>query len=369
MKALAVYPGKADSLHQEDVPEPSLDAIPDGRGVLVEMVRVGICGTDEEINAGQYGTAPAGSDFLILGHENLGRVVKAGANAPPELQPGSYVVSTVRRPGRSLYDAIGRQDFTTDDTYYERGISRLHGYLAERYVEDAAFVVPLPPVLSEVGVLLEPASVVEKGIAQAYAVQRRLFVWRPERAAVLGAGPIGLLAALALRLRGFDVTVYSQRVAPFLKSDIAEAIGCHYVSSKPHSLAEASKRFGPYDLIFEATGYSPLVFEAMAALGKNGVLVLSSVTGGGRTAEVPADTINQGFVLGNKVAVGTVNAARIDFETGAGDLIKAEALYPGWLARLLPTPVHGLDRYADLMAGHDPATTIKVYLEVLRAEG
>lgn len=364
MKALAVYPGKPNSLHLEDVPEPSLNEFPGGHGVLVRMLRAGICGTDQEINAGLYGTAPDSADFLVLGHENLGQVVEAGPGAPPELAPGRYVVATVRRPGRSLYDLIGRQDFTTDETYYERGISRLHGFLAERYVEEAAYLVPLPAMLSETGVLLEPMSVVEKGIAQAYAVQQRLFVWQPERAAVLGAGPIGLLAALALRLRGLDVTVYSRRPPPFLKSELAEEIGCRYVSSERQPLAEAGARHGPFDLVFEATGYSPLVFEAMEAAGKNGVIVLSSVTGGDRTAEVRADAINQSFVLGNKAAVGTVNAARTDFQFGVDDLLKAEVLYPGWLGKLLTTPVHGLDRYAEIMPALEQEDAIKVYVEI-----
>jgi threonine dehydrogenase-like Zn-dependent dehydrogenase len=274
------------------------------------------------------------------------------------------VVSTVRRPGGSLYDTIGRQDFTTDETYYERGISRLHGFLAERYVEDAAFLVPVPSLLAETGVLLEPMSVVEKGIAQAYAVQQRLFVWQPAHAAVLGAGPIGLLAALALRLRGLDVTVYSRRPPPFLKSELAEAIGCRYVSSERQSLAEAGAEHGPFDLVFEATGYSPLVFEAMEAAGKNGIVVLSSVTGGDRTVEVRADAINQSFVLGNKAAVGTVNAARADFLAGVDDLLKAEVLYPGWLGRLLTTPIYSLDRHAEILPALEQDDAIKVYVEL-----
>ena len=122
-------------------------------------------------------------------------------------------------------------------------------------------------------------------------------------------------------------------------------------------------KYGPWDLIFEATGYSPIVFEAMQALGKNGVLVLASVTGGEHMVEVPADKINQEFVLGNKVMVGTVNANREYFELGVRDLAQAEAEYPGWLARLLTHPVKGLDNYRELM---DTLTTakgaIKVYL-------
>src|SRR2546422_4955672 len=105
---------------------------------------------------------------------------------------------------------------------------------------------------------------------------------------------------------------------------------------------EGAKRYGPFDLIFEATGYSPVVFESMQALGKNGVLVLSSVTGGDRKIEVPADKINLEFVLGNKVMVGTVNANREYFESGVRDLSQAELEFPGGLNRLLTHPVKGV---------------------------
>ena len=204
MKVVAVFPGKAGSVHLGELDQPEVTDIPNGRGVLVEVLRVGVDGTDKEINAAEYGEAPPGSDFLVLGHESLGRVLQVGPKVS-EFRPGDLVVATVRRPGTSIYDAIGLQDMTTDDTYFERGISRRHGFLSEAYVEDADFLVLLPRSLGGVGVLLEPMTVVEKGIGQAYEIQRRLKVWRPKRAAVIGAGTVGLMAALVLRLRGLEV--------------------------------------------------------------------------------------------------------------------------------------------------------------------
>src|SRR5436309_3407692 len=184
MKAIAVYPGVPNSMHLEEVPEPRLDEIPDGAGVLVRVLRVGVDGTDKEINAAEYGRAPAGERFLITGHESFGQVVEVGPNVPGTIAPGGFVVASVRRPGQSVYDRIGLQDMTTDDEYYERGINLRHGYLTEYYVEDAAYLVPLPAGLREVGVLLEPLTVAQKGINQAYEIQRRLRVWQPRRAAV-----------------------------------------------------------------------------------------------------------------------------------------------------------------------------------------
>jgi glucose 1-dehydrogenase len=364
MKAIAVYPGKPNTVHLAELSKPSVDEIPNGRGVLVRVLRVGVDGTDREINAAEYGAAPDGYDFLIIGHESFGQVEAVGPNVT-ELRPGDFVVATVRRPGHSLYDQIGTYDMTTDDTYFERGINLRHGYLTEYYVDDPEYLVKIPQGLAEVAVLLEPTTVVEKGIAQAYEIQRRLRVWRPRRAAVLGAGTIGLLATLALRLRGLEVTTFALDRKPYLNADLVEAVGARYVSTMEMPLLDGAKEHGPFDLIFEATGYSPIVFEGMQALGKNGVLVLASVTGGARTIEVPADRINLEFVLGNKVMVGTVNANREYFELGVRDMAQAEAEFPGWLARLLTHPVRGLENYAELL---DTLTTargaIKVFCEV-----
>ncbi|HXJ03561.1 MAG TPA: glucose 1-dehydrogenase [Candidatus Acidoferrum sp.] len=364
MKAIAVLPGRPNTIHLREVPKPHVSDVPNGRGVLVKILRVGVDGTDKEINAAEYGAAPAGDDFLILGHESFGRVEAVGPNVT-ELKPGDYVAATVRRPGSSLYDTIGTYDMTTDDTYFERGINLRHGFLTEYYVDDPEYIVRVPSGLKEVGVLMEPTSVAEKAIAQAYEVQRRFRVWRPRRAAVLGAGTLGLLTTLFLRLRGLEVVTLGLTPGPYLNSTIVEAVGARYVSTKTMSLREASETYGPFDIIVEGTGYSPLVFEAMEVLAKNGVLVMVSVTGGERKLEIPADKINLGFVLGNKVAVGSVNANREYFETGVKDLADAELSYPGWLRRLLTHPVEGLENYETLLKTLTEAKcAIKVYCDV-----
>ncbi|MGH8636956.1 MAG: alcohol dehydrogenase catalytic domain-containing protein, partial [Burkholderiales bacterium] len=182
MRAIAVFPGKPNSAHLAELAKPSVSDVPDGRGVLVKVLRVGVDGTDREINAAEYGAAPEGYEFLVLGHEGFGQVEAVGPNVS-FLRPGDFVVATVRRPGSSLYDTIGLQDMTTDSQYFERGINLRHGYLTEYYVEDEEFVVKVPSGLRDVGVLLEPMTVAQKGITQAYEIQRRLKVWRPQTAA------------------------------------------------------------------------------------------------------------------------------------------------------------------------------------------
>ena len=150
MQAIAVIPGKPNSIHLREVPKPGLDEAPNGRGVLVKVLRVGVDGTDKEINAAEYGAAPPGDDYLILGHESFG-VVEAVSEDVKELAPGDLVTASVPRPGASLYDRIGLQDMTTDDTYFERGINLRHGYLAEYYADAADYLVKVPEQLKAVG--------------------------------------------------------------------------------------------------------------------------------------------------------------------------------------------------------------------------
>jgi len=345
MKAVAVFPGKAGSIHLAELQKPSLQDIPNGRGVLVKVLRVGVDGTDKEINAAEYGQAPPGSDFLIIGHESFGQVEAVGARVT-ELRPGDYVAATVRRPGSSIYDQIGTYDMTTDDTYFERGINLRHGFLTEYYVDEPEYIIRVPEGLKQVGVLMEPTSVVEKGIAQAYEIQRRLRVWQPRRAAVLGASTLGLLATMVLRLRGLEVVVMARTRPPFLNAQLVEEIGARYVSTQDLTLNKASEQLGPFDLILEGTGFSPLVFEAM---------------------DVLANKINLGFVLGNKVAVGSVNANREYFEMGVKDLSQAELQYPGWLSKLLTHPVDGLANYEKMIKLlTEEKGAIKVYVNVAK---
>src|SRR5881628_834119 len=241
MKAIAVYPGQKDSVHLAELPTPSLDEIPNGRGVLVRLLR---CGVD-------------GTDFLTIGHENFGRVEAIGPNVA-EFAPGDYVVATVRRRGTSIYDQIGAYDMTTDEVYFERGVSRRHGYMTEFYVDDPEYIVKVPDGLRDIAVLAEPLSVSEKGIIQAFEIQRRLKVWQPRRAAVLGAGTIGLMAALILRLKGVEVTAFGRTQAPYLNSYLLDAIGARYVSTQDVSLRDSVPLYGPFDLIYEATGFAPI---------------------------------------------------------------------------------------------------------------
>lgn len=369
MKAVAVIPKKENSVHLVEMDKPKTSDIKNGRGVLVEVLRVGACGTDREINNAEYGVAPEGYDFLVLGHENFGRVVEVGENVR-EIAVGDFVVATVRRPfGQSIYDTIGQQDFTTDAEYWERGISRLHGYWAEFYAESADFLIKIPPKIAEIAVLLEPLSIIEKGLKQAEDIQKRLDIWQPKTAAVLGVGNVGLLTVMALRMRGFAVHGFGRDAREgYVNAELLEEIGATYDSTAEISVTDSIKKYGEYDLIFECTGYSPIIFDAMQSLNENGILILASVTGGERKTDgVASDVINQKFVLGNRAMVGTVNANREHFEMGVKDLALCEAMYSGWLKQMMTHKIEGLENFAqafDILNNGAKYKAIKTYFEV-----
>src|SRR5436189_1391711 len=243
MKAVAVLPGRPNSVHLQEIavprvsdqPHPHVCRIAEGRGVLVKVLQIGVDATDREINEALYGNAPPGGDHLVIGHESFGQVVEVGDKVT-EFKPGDFVSCTVRRPGGSIHDLIGRNDVTGEEVYYERGINLCHGYLTEYFVDDAEYVVKVPAGLTHLGVLSEPASVCAKAIEQAFLAQQRLQVWNPRLAFVLGAGQIGLLATMMLRLRGLEVYTVATTPGPHRKAEIAGAYGATYVSTRQTSL-------------------------------------------------------------------------------------------------------------------------------------
>src|SRR5438034_9402576 len=245
MKAVAVLPGRPNSVHLRESPPPRLTdqphphvcRIPEGRAVLVKTLQIGVDATDREINEALYGNAPPGGEHLVIGHESFGQVVEVGDRVT-EVRPGDFVSCTVRRPGGSLHDKIGRNDLTSEEVYYERGINLCHGFLTEYFVDDAEYVVKVPAGLTHLGVLSEPASVCAKAIEQAFLAQQRLQVWNPARAFVFGAGQIGLLATMMLKLRSIEVYTLATTPGPHHKSEIVAAYGATYVSTKQTSIAD-----------------------------------------------------------------------------------------------------------------------------------
>lgn len=326
MRALVVTPKEKGSGRVIDVPEEDRPG-----DVAFRTLAVGICGTDVEISQGIYGEAPPGSDYLILGHEALGVVETVPAGA--QLKPGDLVVPVVRRPcGQCHPCAVGQWDMCLTGNYTERGIKGRHGFLSERVREREAFLVKLPPGLEKTGVLVEPTSVVAKAVRQVELAQNRL-PWEPRRAAVMGAGPIGLLATLLLTQKGLQVAVMDLAAPDSKKAQAVRALGAEFIPSP--KTAHDRQEIGEFDLIVEATGFSPLLFEAVGHLRRNGCLVLTGVTGGHHRVTVDSDVLNQSLVLENHLILGSVNASMQDYRTAVAALSRAESDHPGWAASLI----------------------------------
>jgi len=330
MQAVTVTPGQRDSLRVLEIPDvQSADG-----DVVVRVLQGGLCGTDAEITSGLYGEAPPGSPYLVLGHENLGVVESAPAGSA--LSAGDLVVSTVRRPcpERCLPCRSGENDMCLTGHYRERGIQALHGFMSERYVEDPRYVVPVPSGLRPVAVLVEPMTVAQKTLEQTFRIQGRTS-WAPRQAVVLGAGPVGILAAAAMRIRGLEVTVVSREPEGSARDALLQEAGIRYSSTTSTPIVDLPRRLGAIDIVLEATGAAALIAPAMSLLGRNGVCVLASVTEVGHKWEIDLGAWNRQMVLGNRLVFGTVNAGRRHFETAVHDLVVAEERRPGWMGRLI----------------------------------
>ena len=332
MKAISIRPGHADSMELVDVPEPLMGR----QDVLVKVVRVGICGTDQELKQGLYGQAPPGSDHLVIGHEALGKVVEVG----PEVENfavGDYVVASVRRPCRHAHSGpcvSGENDMCVTGDYLERGINRQHGFMSEFYSEHQRWLTKIPDVIEPVGVFLEPLSIVEKAIRQTFKIQERL-PWKVENAVVLGAGTIGLLGAMLLRMKGINTYVLDRSEAGGFKARLIADLGGHHIDTRETSLSEAAVDLGPIDFVLEATGYAPLAFQAFQHLGLNGLVCLLGVAGGSQEISVDSVEFNNRMVLGNRLVFGSVNAGLVDFQSGAEHIQQINQQWPGTLEKMM----------------------------------
>ncbi|MFL6252704.1 MAG: glucose 1-dehydrogenase [Actinomycetes bacterium] len=333
MRALTVRPGVPDSAEIRDVPEP-----PESDGpLLVQTLAVGLCGTDAEIVRADYGEAPPGEDHLVLGHENLGRVLTAPSGSG--LAEGDLVVGIVRRPDPEPCPACaaGEWDFCRNGRYTEHGIKQLDGFMRERYRIHPDHVVRLDPALERTGVLLEPTSVVAKAWDHIERITARA-VWSPEVVLVTGAGPIGLLAALLGVQRGLEVHVLD-RVTTGPKPGLVADLGATYHSGTlSDALAHA-------DVIVECTGVGELVLDAIDKTAPDGIVCLTGVSPAGRRLTIDAGALNRELVLENEVVFGTVNANRRHYQAAAAALANADQ---GWLDRLITRRVP-LDRWSDAL--------------------
>jgi threonine dehydrogenase-like Zn-dependent dehydrogenase len=339
MKALTNITGTF-TLHLVDRPEPVLAADDE---VKLKVLRVGICGTDREEAAGGRSKPPEGQSELVIGHELFGQVVGIGKSVT-RVAAGDLAVFTVRRGcGKCLPCLMNRPDMCLTGEYAERGIWGLDGYQTEFVVDKEQYVVRVPPELEALGVLCEPLSVAEKAIDEAVRLQvARLpdapasLDWLHGRPClVAGLGPIGLLAAMVLRLRGAQVYGLDVVDAGSARPAWLEAIGGQYIDGRQVPADQLDDHFGRIDLIFEATGVAALEFNLLDALAQNGVYVLTGIPGGDRPLELQGAELIRQLVLQNQVMLGSVNAARDHFQMAVDDLRQAHLLWSGHVEKLI----------------------------------
>jgi threonine dehydrogenase-like Zn-dependent dehydrogenase len=333
MRALTVIPGRAWSARLIEVPEPAAEA----GTILVQGLALGVCGTDLEIIRGEYGWPPPDREHLVLGHESLGRVLQAPAGSG--FAPGDLVVGVVRHPDPVPCPncAVGEWDMCRNGRYTEHGIKERDGFCAERYRLDPAFAVRLDPKLAQVGVLMEPASILAKAWEHIAKIGGRAR-WEPRRVLVTGAGPIGLLAALLGVQRGLEVRVLD-RVTDGPKPGLVRDLGATYFTG---SIAEVCS---DVDVILECTGAGALILEAMRCSAPNGIVCLTGVSSGKRLLSLDVAALNRTMVLENDVVFGSVNANRRHYEAAAEALARADS---AWLERLITRRVP-LDRWIEAM--------------------
>lgn len=358
MKAIAVAPTKRE-IGIIDQQEPQIISDYD---VKLRMLEAGVCGTDKEICAFEYGTPPPGSTELVIGHESLGEVIEIGSRVT-RVKVGDLVVPMVRRPCPHDYCIAcrsGRQDFCFTGDFTERGIKEAHGFMAQFVVDHENYMNPVPRQLRDVAVLVEPLTIAEKALTQVWQVQQRL-PWgcpsgagKPQahchRAVVLGAGPVGLLGAMALVNYGFDTTVYARETIPNPRTALLESIGAKYISADSDSVERLARRLGNIDVVYEATGASRLAFEMIKHLGTNGIFVFTGVPGRKAPIEVDTDLMMRNLVLKNQVVFGTVNAGRDSFEASIRDLAVFSKRWPNALESMI-SGRFPIDAYGDLLLG------------------
>ena len=372
MKAIAVDPS-AKSVGLVDRDEPRILAPGD---VLVRMLDVGVCGTDKEICRFEYGTPPDGSPYMVLGHESLGEVRDAGADVAG-MRQGDLVVGIVRRPCGVVTCAscqAGRQDFCYTGKYVERGINKSHGFMTGLVVEDHNFLCVVPQDLREIAVLTEPLTIAEKALRQVEQIQYRLPWASPHkspgeygkglRAVVLGAGPVGLLGAMALIVRGFTTFVSSREPVTDPRVRLIEGMGARFVSSLDSTPEQLANLVGNIDLVYEATGFAPVSFDVLEQLGTNGVYVFTGIPGPRPPEPMDMDDIMRSMVLKNQVVFGTVNADRQSFLDAIRDLAEFRRRFPDAVRGLI-TKRFQIEEHADLLLGRAPG--IKNVLSMERA--
>lgn len=331
MKAIAITPGKGEP-HFIEIPKPEITS---DNQIILETLQVGICGTDRaEINGGRA-MAPKDKNELIIGHEMLGRVLTAGDKAGSVKQGDIGLFSVRRGCGNCFPCNHSRNDFCETGDYLERGIKGLNGYQTEFIIDDSPYFVKVPDEIISIGVLIEPMSIVEKALDQALQIQKLRLPdasipgW-PNRINVLiaGLGPVGLLAALILRLKGANLFGLDIVEANSPRAMVIKDLGGTYINGKEVKTSDIDNKFGRFEIMFEATGIAQLEFQLIESLNANGVYVITGIPEDKKPISVLGGEIMSQLVLNNQIVLGSVNAGLEHYKMAVNDLVAANRKWP-----------------------------------------
>jgi threonine dehydrogenase-like Zn-dependent dehydrogenase len=348
--------------------------------VLVRMKEVGLDATDLNMVRFNLQDIAEGKNQMILGHEGIG-VVEAVGKKVKSLQPGDIVCILVRRGCGECEPCLNNaSDMCLTGRFTERGIHKLDGLLTQYIVDKEMYLVKVPPAVRKLAVFTEPLSIVEKGVEQIRIIQSRLSWYCPHGghslldqdwggckvALVVGAGPLGLLAAALLRLS--KASTYVADIVPegHPKAKFVDDMGAKYIDVRnktPEQIVEfCCTPSGILDIIFEASGAAATALDLIPFMSRSSIYVMTGIPREDIKIKIDAARLMRQIVRYNQVIVGSVNSNRNHFEMALADLEKINTSFGGLLDRMITRRVQ-LEDYKAAFTTND-TNHIKTVVEI-----
>jgi 2-desacetyl-2-hydroxyethyl bacteriochlorophyllide A dehydrogenase len=296
--------------------------------VLVRIRRIGICGTDYHI---LHGNQPYLNYPRVIGHELAGEIVEAPSGS--SLHAGQTVcIEPYLYCGACRACRQGKTNCC--QSLQVLGVHRDGG--ACEYI-----AVPEHNVVPAGGLSFDEAAMVEFLAIGAHGVQRS-GAGPESRAAVVGAGPIGIAAAIFAKARGAEVSVIDMNTRRL--TFCRDQVGVDHVFEASPDLDDrltAATDGEFFDIVVDATGSPAAMTKGFSYVGHGGTYVLLSIVRADITFNDPEFHKRETSLLGSR------NATRRDFEavldamragkvpvsalaSHRGELDEAPGLLPTW---------------------------------------
>ena len=275
----------------------------DKNKVLIKTHKVGVDGTDNTVIE-NINSRVSQKDYLVLGHEAVGVVEKSKSI---NFEKGDVVVPYVRRPNKKTkekYITSKRLDLAPYDEVDECGINNRDGFMSEYFVSKPEYLVKIPKQYKEIGYLIEPISIIEKGISSCKNINQQI-PFEIRDLLILGNGKIGCLAAKILS-KNYNVTVYSLEGKRNPKSRlIRDNIGT-YISKNNKDIKDISKKF---DLIIDTTGEPTMLHNSINILKPCGIILNFGLSPKSISRKKDISKLYNKIVLENNIILGSINSS------------------------------------------------------------